>query len=475
MDRNLADMVRHQQPANKQNPRAKPSQEDILEQAYQSLFVLIQAVANISELVSASLQEEMRLWSSAVDFVGKHLVDLIRQALRCEQVALFSFDPLTGRVQYLAMSGFTPEQEQIRQESSGRFTLADYLDEDSIARLTAHQEVIEDYALIRLPFAEKPDYGPRNALWVPIFIDQRFAGCLTITKVGRESIFPAEEIEITKTIADLTVYVIESSSTLNRLRETQDRESILQETKQLIDEFLKLASHELRTPLTSVLGNIQLAQRRLQTLKSQVAEQSESLSKQVEQVQNSLESASLGAFQQKRMIEDIIDDTEIQAHTLKISRQSYDLIKLVRETVAAQQRQFPERIIHLDIQTKRKDLPVLIDKDRIRRVVSIYLLNALNYSPIDRPITARLTARGDTARFSVHDEGPGIAPEDQKRLWKRFYRAKGLTIQHELDLSLGLDLYLCREFIKRHHGRVGLQSEIHHGATFWLTLPIAQS
>lgn len=475
MDKDLAGLARREQPANKRNTHTKRSQGDILEQAYQSLFVLIQAVANIAELVSSSLQEEMHMWSSAVDFVGKHLVDLIRQALHCEQVILLAFDPLTGCLQYLSMSGFTPEQEQIRQESSGHFTLADYLDEDAIARLNAHQEVVEDYALIRLPFAEKPDYSPRNALWIPIFINQRLAGCLTITKAGRESVFPPEEIEITQVIADLTVYVIESSSTLNRLRETQDRESILQETKQLIDEFLRLASHELRTPLTTVLGNIQLAQRRLQALKSQVAEQSANLSKQVEQVQNSLESASLGAFRQKRMIEDIIDDTEIQAHTLKLTMQSHDLLHLVKETVVIQQRQFPERVIQLDIQAKRQSLPVLVDRDRIQRVISIYLLNALHYSPLDKPVTARLAVRGDTARFSVHDEGSGIAPEDQKHLWKRFYRAKGLAAQHELDLSLGLDLYLCREFIKRHHGRVGLQSEVHRGATFWFTLPITKS
>jgi signal transduction histidine kinase len=77
------------------------------------------------------------------------------------------------------------------------------------------------------------------------------------------------------------------------------------------------------------------------------------------------------------------------------------------------------------------------------------------------------------ARVSVHDEGPGIPLEEQERIWKRFYRAKGIAVQHELDLSLGLSLYICQELIKYHHGGVGLQSIPDHGSTFWFTLPVA--
>jgi signal transduction histidine kinase len=76
-------------------------------------------------------------------------------------------------------------------------------------------------------------------------------------------------------------------------------------------------------------------------------------------------------------------------------------------------------------------------------------------------------------RTDSKDEGTGIPPEEQEHIWKRFYRAKGIAVQHELDLSLRLSLYICQELIKYHHGGVGLQSVLGHGSTFWFTLPIA--
>lgn len=89
--------------------------------------------------------------------------------------------------------------------------------------------------------------------------------------------------------------------------------------------------------------------------------------------------------------------------------------------------------------------------------------------------TAKSTLRNvNIARVSVHDEGPGIAPEEQELLWGRFYRGKGSVVQHELDLSLGLRFYLCQALIEHHHGNTGVQSTPGHGTTFWFTVPMAR-
>jgi signal transduction histidine kinase len=79
------------------------------------------------------------------------------------------------------------------------------------------------------------------------------------------------------------------------------------------------------------------------------------------------------------------------------------------------------------------------------------------------------------AHVSVHNEGSGISREDLDHIWERFYRAKGSAVQHELDLSFGLALYLCWMFIGRHQGSVGRQSAPGQGATFWFTVPIIPS
>ncbi|HEY3991945.1 MAG TPA: sensor histidine kinase, partial [Ktedonobacteraceae bacterium] len=112
---------------------------------------------------------------------------------------------------------------------------------------------------------------------------------------------------------------------------------------------------------------------------------------------------------------------------------------------------------------------------RVKQVITTYLANALKHSPSESPVMVQLTIAESTARVSVRDEGPGIPVEEQQHLWERFYRGKGAAVQHELDLSLGLGLYLCKVFIEQHHGSVGVQNNADHGVTFWFTLPIIPS
>ena len=222
-----------------------------------------------------------------------------------------------------------------------------------------------------------------------------------------------------------------------------------------------------------VIGNIQLAQRRLESLKRDMTDLSETLSRKIEQVRQPLENASQSARLQERIIRDMMDDARIQSQTLTLHVKRHNLIELIREAVVKRQQQIPERRIVLDVRQTEATVPIIADADRIKQVIDIYLTNALNYSPGDRPVTVQVTVEGLVVRVSVHDEGPGVSPDEQEHVWERFYRAKGIAVQHELDLSLGLRLYICQEIIKYHHGGVGLQSIPDQGSTFWFTLPIA--
>jgi signal transduction histidine kinase len=149
-----------------------------------------------------------------------------------------------------------------------------------------------------------------------------------------------------------------------------------------------------------------------------------------------------------------------------------DLLTLLKEAVAKQQRSMPEQTIVLKLPPTEQGVPIFADAERITQVLNVYLANALRYSPIEHPVTVELVVADSAALVSVRDEGPGIPAEEQELLWERFYRAKGSAVQHELDLSLGLGFYLCRALIEYHHGRVGVQSDPGHGETFWFTLPV---
>jgi len=408
-------------------------------------------------------------------FVAQQLVDMIGQVLDCQYVSLLALGLGAGRVHYAVGSGFTPEQEQGRREMRGRFLPSDFVDATALARLSAGQEVILTIDPLLLPPGYRADVGAKQVLLIPLFLEQQLVGTLGIAKAGFDHGYTPEEIELVKVVAAETMLVIDCLRCLCEQAEMRARALAQQELSRLINEFLNLASHELNTPLTAIKGNIQLAQRRLATLKRQLAEQPEGVREQLEQLQHPLTSATQSTRLEQRIIQDLLDDARIQSHTLQLHRARWDLNALLREVVATQRRAAPERTIVLESLPPEHEVPLMADAERITQVIASYLANALRYSPADQPVTVQLRVEGAGARVSVQDQGPGIPGEEQERIWERLYHAKGIAVQHELDLSLGLGLYLSRAFIEDHQGSVGVQSKPGQGTTFWFTLPVEGS
>jgi signal transduction histidine kinase len=445
-----------------------------LQRVHQAVSTLTAAIAHLPSQIPFAFPEGPFLLSPPVLFVAQQLVDLIGHVLDCQHVRLAALGP-AGRLYYAVGSGLTSEQEQYHREMRGCFLPSDFVDEPVLARLFAGQEVVLPTDRVHLPPGFRADSVPKNHLLLPLFLEQQLVGLLAIAKVGVDSGYTAEEIELIKAVAAETILVIDCLRCLCEQADPRASALARQELSRLINEFLNLASHELNTPLTSIKGNIQLAQRRLATLKRKLAEQPEGVREQLEQLQHPLASATRSTRLEQRIIQDLLDDTRIQSHTLQLHKTRWDLNALLREVVATQQRAAPERTIVLESLPPEQVVPVLADAERIIRVISSYLVNALSYSPADQPVTVQLTAAGAVACVSVHDQGPGISGEEQGHIWDRLYRAKGTAVQHELDLSLGLGCYLSRAFIEGHHGSVGVQSEPGHGTTFWFTLPVEVS
>jgi signal transduction histidine kinase len=443
-----------------------------LQRVQQAVSRLQEAIAHLPEHLDLAAPDELFLLSPPALFVTRQLVDVIGQVLVCQRVALWAFGPRAGYAHYVLGSGFTWEQEQVRREKSGHFLLSELFDETVLARLSANQEVIlPTHRLRRVPRV-LAEFGIENFLIVPLFLEKRLAGALIIAKAGVDSGYTPEEIELVKAVATQTVLVIECLRCLYERAETWARALAHAEIQRLTHDFLNLASHELNTPLTVIIGHLQVAQRRLAILKRQLGEEHEGMREQLERVQSPLASAVQSVRLQERIIKDLLDDARLQANTLELHLQRCNLSALLRAAVDDAQRWALERKIVLNITSGEQAVPVLADAERISRVITGYLANALSYAPADQPVTVQLRVEEALARVLVHDEGPGIVAEEQGRIWERFSSSRELTGPQEPKLSLGLGLYLCQAFIERHHGSVGVQSDPGHGTTFWFTLPI---
>ncbi|GHO62164.1 hypothetical protein KSC_010560 [Ktedonobacter sp. SOSP1-52] len=242
--------------------------------------------------------------------------------------------------------------------------------------------------------------------------------------------------------------------------------------EQLRDTFLSMASHELRTPLTGISTSLQMMRKRLKLL---TPEEPEKFIEITDRLQKNLERAEQQVTAECRIINDIVDANRIARGQLAINPLPLDLICIVRQVIGDAQITNPERCFELTFPAEPY-IPVIVDAMRISQVLDNILANAIKYSPDDQPVKINVEVNAKHVKVAVHDEGPGLTPEEQKRIWERFYQVPGRRIQGGPggSMGLGLGLYICQTIISLHGGEIGVKSELGQGSTFYFILPLNQ-
>jgi two-component system phosphate regulon sensor histidine kinase PhoR len=240
------------------------------------------------------------------------------------------------------------------------------------------------------------------------------------------------------------------------------------------DEFLAVAAHELRSPLAAVRNYADLLLRREQQRSQADSRDVRGLTILTQQVSHML-----------RMVDNLLDVSRIDAGQLDLQIQPVDLVALASQVIDQQR---PAAGLHeLVLESADDELVIPCDSLRIHQVMTNLIGNAIKYSPDAGRVTVRLrVAAGDERRVfgeyltgegtttgegaavvSVTDEGSGISPEQQTKLFQRFYRVRS----HRAE-GLGLGLYLSRQFVQMHHGAIWVESIEGAGSTFSFALPI---
>jgi signal transduction histidine kinase len=262
--------------------------------------------------------------------------------------------------------------------------------------------------------------------------------------------------------------VRQSMTAVDNQRLHREQEAALRQSTAQMETFLGIAGHELKNPLASAQLGLQLLERRIRRLLQQERIEVTDVAPLLEPVMR----AENQEVRLQRLVNDLVDVARIQAGKLDLHLAPTDLATIAREEVEEQRQLHPERTLVLELREKQR-VPVTADAQRIGQVVTNYLTNALKYSPAERPVTVGLQVDGQQAQLWVRDHGPGLPPEEQERIWERFYRVQGIEVKSGTGVQLGLGLHVCRIIIELHHGQVGVRSARDAGATFWFSLPLA--
>ncbi|AEI63039.1 ATP-binding protein [Corallococcus macrosporus] len=242
-----------------------------------------------------------------------------------------------------------------------------------------------------------------------------------------------------------------------RRRAESERERLYREAQEAVrvrDDFLSIASHELKTPLTPLSLRLATLERRL--ARGEHVEPS------------TLRQARLHLLRITSLINDLLDASRIEAGRLALRPEATRLEGLVTQVLHSLESERGDHTVHFD--APEQPVQVNVDPFRMEQVLSNLVENAFKYSPHGGTVRVSLRQRGGLALLSVSDEGIGIPPDQQRLLFDRYFRARNVSARSFGGLGLGL--YISRDIVERHGGRIWVESEPGHGSTFHVALPL---
>ena len=253
--------------------------------------------------------------------------------------------------------------------------------------------------------------------------------------------------------ADERLARAEAETAQRLLTEQNER---LREADRLKDEFVALISHDLRTPLTSITGYVELA------LEDDLSDE----------VRGFLDVVARNAERLLGLVNDLLFVARLQAGEMSLERADVDLADVVRDAVHALEPRAATKRITLTCTVD--SVPALrADGGRVLQVLDNLVSNAVKFTPEGGSVHVSVVRGSGCVAIEVTDSGIGIAPEDQRRLFERFYRAED-AVERQVP-GTGLGLYISRAIAEAHEGRLTVRSELGRGSTFRLELPLAQA
>jgi Na+/proline symporter/nitrogen-specific signal transduction histidine kinase len=300
------------------------------------------------------------------------------------------------------------------------------------------------------------------------FAERQLSGAIgaSSARVMISSVVKGEALSIEEVMKmlDETSHVIEYSRKLEQksreleaaTRELSEANVQLKALDRMKDEFVSTVSHELRTPLTSIRAFSEILNKNPNMEKSERQRFLGIIVKETERL--------------TRLINQVLDLAKIESGRLEWLFESVSLNDVIEEASAATTQIFIENSIDLEKEIPSRPVFVKADRDRLIQVVINLLSNAVKFcEPKTGRVNIRLSGENEKAIVEVTDNGTGIHPDEQDRIFEKFLQ---LSDQHDgKPMGTGLGLAICKRIIEHHGGRIWVESSMGSGSTFAFSLP----
>lgn len=369
----------------------------------------------------------------------KQALDSVMAVVR----SVFLFDNLAL---YLLESGSTELTEIAYARAVGRGQSAGA---DAAWGIEVASQVISRKQMI----AQMPDAPPSREnritepflLGLPLRAHDGLLGAVVFVRFGGP--------EYTPTQIQRAQYIATQFSALFARKKLMEEVGALEKARRLLEmqeDFIATISHELRTPLGFIKGYTT-------TLLRRDANWDEDTRREFLQIIDE------EADHLNELIENVLESARLQSNTLPMRFQPLRLDALIRDTLTRSQARYKDMKVRLDFSIAPT---IIADSVRIAQVLENLFSNASKYAP-GAPVTIYLTQYKNSYRIRFADAGTGIPPEYTANLFQRFYRVPG-----QGGSGSGLGLFICKQIIEAHDGKISVESTLGKGTTFIIDLPI---
>lgn len=331
-------------------------------------------------------------------------------------------------------------------------TLAVPLERSILGWVYSHNEprVVQAGEDHRLYLALKRELGSETAsvLAVPMAFRGTTIGVFAAANKARD--YTEQDLTILETLASQAVIAIRNEKWLGEAKAAYEKAMELDRMKR---DFIAIVSHELRTPLGVVLGHASL-----------LAETC------TPEEKADLDTIVRNALRLREIIQDFADLDKFERGFGKLDRKPVDLSELVRKTAALFDDLAKDHQVEMLIQAPKARLMVEGDADKIAIALRNLIKNAITFTDPGGRVMVGVEAIPGYVKVTVLDTGIGIPPEEQEKIFQRFYQVeKHMTRRHG---GLGVGLSIAKELIELHSGRIWVESEEGVGSRFLFALPL---
>jgi signal transduction histidine kinase len=402
-----------------------------------------------------ALEEVGRAVASSLD-VKAVLATIVTRAVELAQAdggAIYNYDPASGRFYLAEAHGLTPSLlEAIR---TLRIDAAD----SQMGEAARRQEPV-----LIPDLAQMPNYplrtitlaaGFNSALVVPLVGPEGTLGALVVQRKGKGA-FPPSTVGLMQTFAHQSVLAMHNAQLFHELEEKGEQLTIANEHK---SQFFANMSHELRTPLNAVLGYAELL---VDGLYGEIPDKAKEV----------LDRVQINGQHLLGLINDVLDLSKLEAGQLKLSLEDYSMQSIVDSVVATTGSLAEAKGLNMK-KAVADGLPIGHgDERRLTQVLLNLVGNAIKFTDTGEVEICAQAANG-TFDVAVRDTGPGIAPQDQIRIFEDFQQVDNTSTRHKGGTGLGLAI--ARRFVEMHGGTLTVESSLGIGSTFHVRLPVRVS